>query len=110
MERVLSPVQNLMINFAPYVGKDSSVNTEAELNLYYTDIVSNAAELNNKFSPKSKKDIAAKLWDTYRQCMLLSEFYENKYATTKNNEYRERVLYFKNKANSCIDKFYELSV
>lgn len=110
MERVLSPVQNLMFNFAPYVNADKSVNTEAELNLYYTDIVSNATELNNKFSPKSKKDIAAKLWDTYRQCMLLSEFYENKYTTTKNKEYKERVLYFKNKANACIDKFYELNV
>jgi len=110
MERVLSPVQNLMINFAPYVGKDASVTNETELNLYYADIVSNATELNNKLSPKSKKDIAVKLWDTYRQCMLLSEFYENKYTTTKNKEYKERVLYFKNKANSCIDKFYELTI
>lgn len=109
MERVLSPVQNLMINFAPYVDNDSSVKTEAELNLYYTDIVANATELNNKFRPKSKKDIAAKLWDTYKQCMLLSEFYENKYTATKNKEYNDRVLYFKNKANACIDKFYELN-
>lgn len=108
MERVLSPVQNLMINFAPYVDTDSSVKTEAELNLYYTDIVSNATELNNKFRPKSKKEIAAKLWDTYRQCMLLVEYYENKYDTTKNPEYRERALYFRNKANICADKADEL--
>ena len=108
MERVLSPVQNLMINFAPYVDNDSSVNTEAELNLYYTDIVTNADEVNTRMRPLTKEDKLCKLFNSYKSSMLLVEYYENKYDTTKNPEYRERALYFRNKANICADKADEL--
>lgn len=108
MERVLSPVQNLMINFAPYVDNDSSVNTESELNEYYTDIVTNADEVNTKMRPLTKEDKLRKLFNSYKSSMLLVEYYENKYDTTKNPEYRERALYFRNKANVCADKADEL--
>lgn len=108
MERVLSPVQNLMINFAPYVDNDRSVNTESELNEYYTDIVTNADEVNTRMRSFTREDKRRKLLNSYKSSMLLVEYYENKYDTTKNPEYRERALYFRNKANICADKVDEL--